>query len=180
MELVTVVGSHGVDPEREALDDMVDEVDGARLRVLIADLQSTDARGVVNRSELVALHPSSLWTRELQRLHVNLHVMAGHLLLVALAHDGAPGAVGWQSAHPMALEHAVHPAPRHPESVVALQIPRDPVGTKAVDAPQMQDLLFDLGRRLSRMAVRPWTPVGQTRLTLGFVSVPSSCRSIAA
>jgi len=57
LELVSVISPDGVDAEREAIDDVVDEVDRVRLGVLVVDAQRTDPRGVVDRRVLRSAGP---------------------------------------------------------------------------------------------------------------------------
>jgi hypothetical protein len=53
---MAVVGPDGVDPEREALDHVVNERDRVGLVVLLVDLQGADARRIVDGGVLEAPH----------------------------------------------------------------------------------------------------------------------------
>ncbi len=53
LELVAAIGSDGLDPERELLYHVVDEVDGIGLGVALVDVERTNSRGVADRRVLV-------------------------------------------------------------------------------------------------------------------------------
>lgn len=83
LELVAIVRANRADPEREALDDVVGEVDRVGLVVLLVDLQRSDARRVVDCCVLEASYLGPARVNEVEELHVDLDVMPGDLLLVA-------------------------------------------------------------------------------------------------
>ena len=56
LKLIAVFRSDLANAEREFVDDGIGEVDRVRLIVAIVDLQAANARGIVDRSELIALH----------------------------------------------------------------------------------------------------------------------------
>jgi len=73
-------------------------------------------------------------------------VVAGDLLLVAEADDRALAAVAGQARDAVAHEGAVDAAGGHAQAVVALQVPGDAHRPEVVGAPEVEDLLLDLGR----------------------------------
>ena len=60
LELVSIIGSHGVNAEREPLDDVVEKEDRIGLGVLLIDLESTDPGCIVNGCVLKAADPVAL------------------------------------------------------------------------------------------------------------------------
>jgi hypothetical protein len=64
LELVPVVRPHLADTEWEALDDVVEEVDGIGLCVPAVDLQRPDAGGVVDGGVLIAFYRLPVFTPE--------------------------------------------------------------------------------------------------------------------
>ncbi len=56
LELVAAVGSDGLDPEGELLDDVIDEVDGVGLRVTPVDLQRPNPRRIIDGRVLIPSH----------------------------------------------------------------------------------------------------------------------------
>ena len=90
LELVATVGADGVDPEWEPLNHVVDEVDGVLLGVPVVNLERADAGGVIDRRVLKPPDPSSALCLEIQEGYVDLDVMAGNLLFVAVSVNGTP------------------------------------------------------------------------------------------
>jgi hypothetical protein len=88
-------------------EDVVNEVDGASLRMALVNFQGAHPRGVVNRCILVTLDLLTLLSIEDQELDVHLDVMTRHLLVVApgvhLSQAGPPR----QAVQSMALEGAI-------------------------------------------------------------------------
>ena len=83
LELVAVVRPHLADTECEALDDVVEEIDGVGLGVPAVDLESPYARGVVDSGILIAFDRLRVFSWKDQELDVNLDLVTRHLLLVA-------------------------------------------------------------------------------------------------
>src|SRR5262249_13859875 len=135
------VRPYGVNPERELLDDMVDEGDGVVLRVTPVDLEGPHPGGIIDRRVLVAPNPLAVFAAERQELHVDLHVMAGDLFLVPMRVHGAPPDAIREPVHAMALEGAVHRGVADPDVVVPLQVPDNPDRPEAIGPPQVGDLV---------------------------------------
>ena len=106
LPLVPTIGAHGVDPEGELLDDVVDEVDRALLVVPAVDLQRPDARGVVDRCVLIAADPVTIRRHQRQELHVDLDMVSRDLFGVAVGVDGPAVRLARQGPDPLALERA--------------------------------------------------------------------------
>ena len=89
LELVPVVATDRADTERKLSADVIDELDGVGLGVTAVDFQSTNARGVIDGRELIALDGA----REGKKLDINLHVVSRYLLFIPFhhlpGHDGA-------------------------------------------------------------------------------------------
>ncbi len=83
LELVAAIGSDRLDSKRELLHDVIDKVDGVRLRVTLVDLQRPHPRRVIDGRVRVASNRRALFPLQGQELDVDLHVMARDLLLVA-------------------------------------------------------------------------------------------------
>src|SRR6516165_4209035 len=114
------VSPHGVNPERELLDDTVEEGDRALLRVTAVDLKGPHPGGIIDRRVLVAPNPLAVLASEGQELHVDLHVMAGDLFLIPMRVHGAPPDAIREPVHAMALQGAVHRGVADPDVVVPL------------------------------------------------------------
>lgn len=87
LELVPVVRPHLAETEWEALDDVVEEVDGICLGVPAVDLKGPDAGGVIDGGVLIAFDRLSVFSPEDQELDVNLDLVTRNLLLVASGVD---------------------------------------------------------------------------------------------
>lgn len=82
LELVTVVGAHFANAKWKLFDDVVNEVDGVCLRVLLVVLEGANSGSIVDRC---ALEPTDLFAAfsfEGQKLNVHLDVMSRHLPLI--------------------------------------------------------------------------------------------------
>lgn len=84
LEFVAVVDANVADAEWELLDYIVNAIYGVLLRVPLINLQSPDARRIVNGRVLEAAHFLLLIIFEDEELHIYLDVMAGHLFFVEL------------------------------------------------------------------------------------------------
>src|SRR5215470_1049531 len=84
LELLPAIRAHRVDAKRELLDDVVEERDRVLLRVARVDLEGPHPGGVVDRRVLVAADALAALALQRQELHVDLDVMAGDLLLMAM------------------------------------------------------------------------------------------------
>ena len=166
------VRPHGVNPERELLDDMVDEGDRVLLRVTPVDLEGPHPGGIIDRRVLVAPNPLAVFALERQELHVDLHVMAGDLFLVPMRVHGAPPDAIREPVHPMALEGAVHRGVTDPDVVVPLQVPDNPDRPEVIGPPQMEDLVDDRGGRGLRVETSAGLLVDEPGLALLLIGGP--------
>ena len=84
LEFMTVICTDFTDPERDLGDDVVDEGDGIGLGVAAIDLERPNAGGIIDGGVLVALGRLAVFSGECQELDVELDLVAGDLLLIAL------------------------------------------------------------------------------------------------
>ena len=95
LELVTVVGPHLANAEWKLFDDVINEVDGVCLRMLLVDLEGANSGCIVDRCVLEPTYLFAAFSFEGQKLNVHLNVMSWHLLLIAfgvqLAHSCTSG-----------------------------------------------------------------------------------------
>ena len=101
------VRPHGVNPERELLDDMIDEGNRVLLRVTPVDLEGPHPGGIIDRRVLVAPNPLAVFALQRQELHVDLDVMPGDLLLIAVGVHRPPPDTVREPVHPLALEGVI-------------------------------------------------------------------------
>ena len=108
LELVTIVRSDFTNAEWELFNDMIDEVYCISLSVLLIDLQSADARRVIDGSILETPHLFALISNECQELNIHLNVVTRNLILRsgsalevlrALATETSAEAVHWSRAY---------------------------------------------------------------------------------
>lgn len=84
LELVAVICPNFTDAKRELLDNVINEVDRACLRVFLINLESTNSGCVMNGSELKSALFLATFSFAGQKLNVHLDMIAGHLFLIAL------------------------------------------------------------------------------------------------
>jgi hypothetical protein len=119
LELVPVVRTDRVNPERELFRDVIDEVDGTALIVAWINLQGPDPGGFVDGGVLEPLDRFSLGTNEFQELDVNLDVVSLHLLLIPLGWNSSNGIILREAIHPIASKDLVDPSSGNPGGVIA-------------------------------------------------------------
>jgi len=110
LELVTIVGPHLTNAERELFDDVVNEVDGVCLRVLLVDLEGANSGCIVDRCVLEPTDLFAAFSFEGQKLNIHLNVMARHLLLIAFGVQFAHACASGQSVEAVTFENAVDPS----------------------------------------------------------------------
>jgi len=147
LELMAIVGPHLADPEGEAGNDVVDEGDRIGLGVPVIDLEGPDAGRIINRSVLVALDRLAVLSPKDQELDVDLDLVAGDLLLIALGMDLANPGAARKPVQAVAPENAIYAGIGDLDVVIARQISDDPNGSQVVSPPQMKNLLDNLRRR---------------------------------
>src|SRR6516225_4150879 len=172
LELMPAVRPHGVNPERELLDDMVDEGNRVLLGVTPVDLESPHPGGIIDRRVLVTPNPLAVFALQRQELHVDLHVMAGDLFLVPMRVHGAPPDAIREPIHAMALEGAVHRGVADPDVMVALQVPDNPDRPEVIGPAQMEDLVDDRWGRGLRVGTSAGLLVDQPSLALLLIGGP--------
>ncbi len=153
LELVAAVGSDGLDPEGELLDDVIDEVDGVGLGVTLVDLQRANSSRVVDRGVLVAPHRPTSFPLQSQELDVHLYVMARDLFLVAVGVYSSPPDTVRESIQAVPFTDPVDGRVRCLDAEIPLQIPDDPYRAHVVGPAQVQDLPNHFFRGLVRVVV---------------------------
>ena len=153
LELVAAVRADRLDPERELLDHVVDEVDCVGLRMALVDLQRPNACGIIDRRVLVAPNRAASFPLQSQELDVHLHVMPRHLLLVAVRVYGPPSDAVRESAHAMSPADPIDRRIGGLDVVVALQVPHDPNRPHVIRPTQVQDLFHHIIGGLVRVVV---------------------------
>ena len=83
LEFMAIVSPDFLNAERKLVDDMVDEVDGVGLGVTVVDLESPNARGVINRGVLEPPYGLPRFALEGEEFDIHLDMVARHLLVVA-------------------------------------------------------------------------------------------------
>ena len=101
-----IVGADFLDPKRELLDDMINEVDRVSLRVFRVDSECPDPRRVVDRGILEASNILTPLSNESQELNVHLDVMSRHLLVVAFCVDLAHTRTARKPVDAMKFQHS--------------------------------------------------------------------------
>ena len=107
LELVTVVGPHLANAEWKLFDDVINEVDGVCLRMLLVDLEGANSGCIVDRCVLEPTYLFAAFSFEGQKLNVHLNVMSWHLLLIAFGVQLAHSCTSGQPVKAVALEDAV-------------------------------------------------------------------------
>ena len=87
LELMSVVGSDLADTKRELLNNMVDEVDSAGLRVFLVDFEHSNTRRIIDCRILETTNFLTVIAFKRQKLNVHLNMMAWNLLVVAFGVD---------------------------------------------------------------------------------------------
>src|SRR5262245_57529616 len=108
LEFGAVVGLDDVDAERQAAEDVIDELDGCALIAGIVDLEHTNARAIVDRRELV--EPPACARYPLEKLDVHLQAMARLRLLIARPAVGVASVflIGRLPVHAVLAQNAMH------------------------------------------------------------------------
>lgn len=136
------MGTRGVDVEREALDNVADEVDRVRLRVLLVDAQCADPSGIVDRRVLEAPDLAALGIFEMQEFYVDLHVVSGDLPLVTHARQRALVLARRQPVDAVPCHNVVEVVAGDREAVVAAQVPGGARRPEVVRKPLVDGLLL--------------------------------------
>src|SRR5450631_3355678 len=106
LELMPIVGSDFFDAERKFLDDVIDEINGVRLRMLVVDFERSNARRVVDSRILKTADILAAFIREGEEFDIHLDVMTRDLFAVTYR------------------VHFAHPrSARQPADAIALQDP---------------------------------------------------------
>jgi len=148
LELVTVVSSNFANAERKLLYDVVNEIDGVCLRMLLVDLEGPNAGRIVDRGVLETANLFALFSIKGQKLNVHLNVMPWHLLLIAFGVQFAHSCASGQPIKTIAFEDAADPSNRNFDAMVGCQRPNDPDRSQVIFAAQMQNFRDDLSWRL--------------------------------
>lgn len=90
LKLVAIVGPDGMDPEGEFLDHMINKLDCCLLIMVLIDLPSPYANGIVYGRILEALDPLPTRGFECQEFDIHLDMMTRNLFLIAVSLNSAP------------------------------------------------------------------------------------------
>ena len=180
LELMTVVGPDLPDSKWELIDDVVDEIDGARLGMLLVDLERPHSRYVINGCELEAPDLLAVIAPKRQELDVHLDVVARNLFVVAFGVDLPHSGAARQPVDAIALEHPGDCCIRYLDVVIARQIPDDPYGAEVILAPEMENLLLDFDRRPIGMPLRDRRAVHQARFTVLSIGLAPAVETASA
>lgn len=154
LELMTVVGPHLANAEWELFDDMINEVDGVCLSMLLVDLEGANSGCIVDRRILEPADLFAAFPYECQKLNVHLNVMPWHLLLIALGVQFAHSCASGQTVKAVTLKDTVDAGVGDFDAVIARQIPDNPYGPEVILAPQIKHFLYDLRWRLIGWVLR--------------------------
>ena len=161
LELVPVVGTDRADTERKLSTDVIDELDGVGLGVTTVDFQGTNAGGVIDGRELIALDGA----REGKKLDIDLHMVSRDLLFIPfhhlLGHDGAFVDATGQPFEAMPGEGAAHATFGDFDPVVALQVPGNTLGAEVIGTSQVEDFFIDLRSGTPGRVSGAWPAVDQ-------------------
>ena len=95
LEFMAIVGPHLADPEGGPGNDVVDEGDRIGLGVPVVDLERPDAGRIINGGVLVALDRLAVFSLKDQKLHVDLDLVPGDLLVGTIRKSMAPMPATW-------------------------------------------------------------------------------------
>jgi len=147
LDLVADVRPCLPDTEWEALDGVVEEVDGIGLGVPAVDLESPDTGGVVDGDVLIAFDRLPVFSPENQKFEIDLDLVARHLSLVTGGVDLAEPCSPREQVQAIALEDMGYAGARDLDVVVARQVPDDTHGSQVVGLAQVENFLAVLRRR---------------------------------
>lgn len=83
LKFMTVIGPNCIDAKRELGNDVIHEVDRILLGMLFINLQGANTGGIINCRVLEVPDLMSILGLQIEEFHVDLHVVAWHLLLIA-------------------------------------------------------------------------------------------------
>ncbi len=90
LELVPSIGSDGIDPKRELLDHIINELDGALLVMLPVNLKRSDTGCVIDRRVLIAANLVSFVVFQRQELHIDLNMMPRNRFSISFGVQSPP------------------------------------------------------------------------------------------
>lgn len=125
LELVTIVGANGIDPERELGSDVIHEVDRILLRMPLINLQGANASRIIDCGVLEIPDLAAFLSLEIEEFHIDLHVVTRHLFLIADGRNRPFALPIRQAIEAMALQYVVYPTGRDLDVVITSQIPAD-------------------------------------------------------
>ena len=144
LELMPPICPYLLNPERELLNDMIDEVNRTLLCVPLVYLQSTDVCRIIDSGILISFDLLAIFSFEDQELDVHLYVMAGHLFLISPGMNLSSADVIWQAADAVSLQNPINCCIRYPEVMIPGHVPHDPHRAEVVLFSQTQDLFNNL------------------------------------
>ncbi len=132
LELMAAVGPHRMNPKQELCDHVVEKTYGVRLGVARVNLEGPDTGGIVDGGVRIATYRLATWADEFQERDIDLDVMAGDLLGVAMrVHRSTTDPAG-QAVEAVEPQDAVDGRVANRDAVIALEIPDDANRTQVV------------------------------------------------
>jgi hypothetical protein len=89
---------------------------GCRAGLVLGSWPQRDKR--IDRRVLITPQPLAVLPLQGEKLHIDLHVMPGHLLLIAVSVDGATADAVWQPVESVAVERAIDGRIGDPPAVI--------------------------------------------------------------
>ena len=118
LEFVAIVGTNGIDPERELGNDVIHEVDRILLRVPLINLEGANARSIIDCRVLEIPDLAAFLSLEIEEFHIDLHVVPRHLLLIADSRNRPFALTIRQAIEAVTLQYVVYPAGRDLDAVI--------------------------------------------------------------
>ena len=84
LKFMAIIGSNGMNPEREFRNHIIDKIYGILLRMAIINLQRPDSGGIIHGRILKTTGGLGIGVWEFQKLYIHLDMMPRHLLFIPL------------------------------------------------------------------------------------------------
>ncbi len=123
---------------------VIDKIYGILLGIPSINLQGPDSSGIIHGRILKAADRLGMRSLELQKLYIDLDMMSGHLLFIALGLYRSFLSISGEPIQAISLENLVDYTRGDLQAMVPLQEPRDPELAQVVGLSQIEDLFFDL------------------------------------
>ena len=84
LEFMAIVCTDGFNPEREFIDNIVNEINGTGLRVSVIDFEGSDTGTVINGGVLITFDTFSSFVFEKQEFNIYLNVVPRYAFFISL------------------------------------------------------------------------------------------------